>query len=1576
MGVFMKKKWFLSIVSMLCVVFCALGLGACGDWDLTISDFISKDSQAEVENATEEEIKEVYAQYVAYVSGQGTEAMSYEEWLNSIRGQDGRGIVKVELLDGCLWITYSDAPNTPVNLGPVQNICNHQWSNWEVYHEPTCQKKGFRARECSVCGETEADMLATVNHSFIDYFPNGEATCEGDATQEATCEYGCGTTNTQTIVGSRLGHDYKITEEVEATCTEDGYILLTCQREDCDATKTQTLYAKGHTFGEDTICDVCGYEVPNHEHNYEESVVAPTCTQMGYTLYTCDCGYLYKADYVDQLAHLFGDGVVTKEATCFEEGVRTYTCSREGCQESYTRVIPAQHDWEESIITPKTCTTDGSVAMTCKDCGETKTEVIPASHNWNDGEEITAPSCTTTGLKGCVCQDCQAEDGFEIPALGHNFRNGECQRCGAKIPDVVTPDEDFLEYGMYFDLDDILSNYGPDYINKYGVLLDYNENATIKKVGVYLTQDGTMWRRCIACTGENISYATYVPFLSYNDDIKYTGLNSDWINIFRLSPNSDNIWCYSNYATIGVNLEDSKGNLLLSLYDIGQAGTQTRIFDNLNEMIAWLSEDSDCIEHDYSVFVDVYQEATCTTNRMDTYKCKNCTLTENIEIENSKVECTFINYVFDGNATCLEDGTETAFCKYGCGNHDTRISENSKGHQFTKLIGVYQEATCTTNRMDTYQCENCEETEDREISGTAGHVYATGWTYDKTYHWKVCTGTGCSSIFSHAEHNWDDGALSVGGDIMTYTCTTCAQTREENVGPRTTITEEEWLATMDMQNFAVDFSGSNVYVEEVYSTGSEIMVCEVYNGYSYPTYYYARRDGIWYLVRWDDYAGMHVGEVYDFFTMEAFTFSWMIFYDRYEYGSWYLLSYDETTKEYYFSDSYGPAYYLQSKRFAFEDGVLVRVSDSYSDSVWTVYNHGTTEIGVADFHVHSFTQKAEEDRFAYIPSTCVTPGEYYYSCTCGLTDYMSTFTGVTLKEHYYYDYNGLCMEETCTSKKISDCFAYRLSEDGTYYTLIGITGVTKIPTELYIPGEYKGLPVRIGAEVFKGGTMLNRIVIHEGVEEIEQGAFLSCHYIHSVYIHEGLKVIGKDAFRACYSLQSLTIPASVTTIGMGAFYGGAFGELIFPDNSQLVSIGDSAFSTCEQLLSISFGKNSKLKNIDAQAFIDCDLREVTIPASVEKIGGFAFVRCQKLKKVIFESNSTLQEIGDEAFSECCLLENFVIPASVTSMGYGVFRECDALVSVTFEANDKILEIPQRMFYQCYNLESFIIPDSVTSIGCSAFNGCSKLTTISIPDSITKIEWDAFTGCTSLQFTEYGNAKYLGNSNNPYRWLIMATNTDITSVNVHKGCKYIAENAFFNCANLISVSYDEGIQLADIGGSAFLRCTSIESVVIPEGITTIRGSMFSGCSRLQQVTIPTSLVDIESFAFYNCTSLTEIQLPNAMTSIAVYAFAKCSNLKEIKIPSSVTSIGEYAFESCTSLTEIVIPSSVTELSYYVFYGCTGLTSITFEDTSTWYYTENLEDWENKIGGTEVDVTSITDNVATFTDENRYGCYYKL
>ncbi|WP_394901913.1 leucine-rich repeat domain-containing protein, partial [Bacteroides xylanisolvens] len=76
----------------------------------------------------------------------------------------------------------------------------------------------------------------------------------------------------------------------------------------------------------------------------------------------------------------------------------------------------------------------------------------------------------------------------------------------------------------------------------------------------------------------------------------------------------------------------------------------------------------------------------------------------------------------------------------------------------------------------------------------------------------------------------------------------------------------------------------------------------------------------------------------------------------------------------------------------------------------------------------------------------------------------------------------------------------------------------------------------------------------------------------------------------------------------------------------------------------------------------------------------------------------------------------------------------------------------------------------------------------------------------------------------------------------------------------------------------------------------------------------------------CSSLTSITIPDGVTSIGSYAFSGCSSLTSITITDGVTNIGSYAFSGCSSLTSITIPDGVTSIGSYAFSGCSKLTSI--------------------------------------------------
>ena len=196
-----------------------------------------------------------------------------------------------------------------------------------------------------------------------------------------------------------------------------------------------------------------------HSHRYTAVVTAPTCTEQGYTTYTCECGDTYVDNYVDALGHdLMIDEAVPP--TCTEIGLTVGEhCTR--CDYKVTQeVVPALgHDLviDEEVV--PTCTVTGMTAGEhCTRCDYTiAQEEVPAlGHNIIDDEAV-APTCTATGLAaGEHCTRCDYKVAQEIvPMLSHSFKDGICTVCGAKDPNykpiVPTHFNDVSTSAWYYD---------------------------------------------------------------------------------------------------------------------------------------------------------------------------------------------------------------------------------------------------------------------------------------------------------------------------------------------------------------------------------------------------------------------------------------------------------------------------------------------------------------------------------------------------------------------------------------------------------------------------------------------------------------------------------------------------------------------------------------------------------------------------------------------------------------------------------------------------------------------------------------------------------------------------------------------------------------------------------------------------------------------------------------------------------------------------------------------------------------------------------------------------------------------
>ena len=528
----------------------------------------------------------------------------------------------------------------------------------------------------------------------------------------------------------------------------------------------------------------------------------------------------------------------------------------------------------------------------------------------------------------------------------------------------------------------------------------------------------------------------------------------------------------------------------------------------------------------------------------------------------------------------------------------------------------------------------------------------------------------------------------------------------------------------------------------------------------------------------------------------------------------------------------------------------------------------------------------------------------------------------------------------------------------------------------------KSNPLVLAKNLYIGGSKIAQLTIPATVKDIPAYAFQNCESIINITIEEGVNTIGVSAFTGCKYLTRITIPGSINTIGERAFQNDtSLKEVHYNDLNSIFSInyGDQLSNPLYYASSIHKGDNIE------------PITELTIKDlyADHKIPDYAFRNCTDLTKIAIESG--LEAIGASAFTGCSSLNTIYLPNSITTIGKAAFLNNNKLKEVHYENLNSIFtisygdkdanplyyassihlgdsqnpiteliipnlytdcKIPDFAFRNITSLTKITIESGIEAIGASAFAGCSSLDNINIPNSITTIGKAAFNGDSKLKKVYYESRNHI--------FEIIYGDKDANPL-------YYANQLFEGpTTEITDLTIPEGFSPISTSDYQFFRyCTSLQSVTIGDGITTIGESTFEGCSSLRSIALPSTITNIGKAAFKDDKYIEEIHFPDQgkfftinygdnnakpiYVSNAIRLYDNKGEIHDLLITDSYTDhiIPDYAFKNCIGLESVEIAENVTTIGEGTFSGCKNLKSVSLPSTITTIGKNAFKDDKNLI-----------------------------
>ncbi len=620
----------------------------------------------------------------------------------------------------------------------------HQWSEFSVSLEPTCETAGEEIRSCAVCRIEDRKTINHLGHEICEeWVTDSMPSCLTAGCRSRHCtRMGCSHRENVTVIPA-TGHQIEDAVRIEvknATCTEAGERKIYCTVNGCDGFVLQEISALQHdvsaewTIDQAASCVSAGSRshhctrtgcdhradvtvIPATGHQIEDAVRIEvknaTCTEAGEKKIYCTVigcnGYVLEK--LAELKHKVSlEWMVDKEATCVSSGSKSHHCLRDGCD--YRRnvtEIPAKghdHDEEFTVDLEPTCKDQGIQSRHCKRCSD-RVDVTPIAKVAHDMIELVSKSatCIQSGILSKQCSVCKHQTDEVIPPTNQHiygaWQESKASTCSAEGERKRTC------VGCELSKVEAIPKLSHPYSQEWTV--DALPSCTVA---------GSESRRCTVC--DHVAEQRQIAALGHDFSDKCT------VDVF---PTCESVGSQSRHCSrceekgervdIPATGHAYSAWLTTSAPTCVQKGKESRTCGVCGK--SQVKDTDSALGHDFGTEFLIDVAATCGGTGSRSKHCSRCSaVSETTEIP--ALGHSFGAWSVTVAPTCEECGKMSRSCQT-CGGMETKNTESALGHHYADSFTVDVEATCEGEGSRSRHCRRCNGKTEVTVIPAAGHSF-------------------------------------------------------------------------------------------------------------------------------------------------------------------------------------------------------------------------------------------------------------------------------------------------------------------------------------------------------------------------------------------------------------------------------------------------------------------------------------------------------------------------------------------------------------------------------------------------------------------------------------------------------------------------------------------------------------------------------------------------------------------------------------------------------------------------------------------------------------------------------------